>query len=105
MNGSTGGYGASGEKILELVDAIRQGAVTKAGGFAVEQTSIIKNTARMYWAGGSEEKFEAMLDLDANRFYNKVAELVEAVVTEISNAGQSYSDFDRQLMNNVMGGN
>ncbi len=91
-------HGYSGSGIEQLISDVNSIVMSGAGKKAIDNLNIITDACDQYWDGEAKENFKKNLKKDAELFKNNLQELETAFETEIRNAGESFRQFDKNLI-------
>lgn len=91
-------HGYSGSGIEQLINDVNSIVMSEAGNMAIDNLKIINEACDQYWDGEAKENFKRNLKKDAELFRSNLQELEKAFETEIHNAGESFRQFDKNLI-------
>ena len=91
-------YGYNAKGIDTLVAEVNSIVMNGAANMAVDKVKDIKSVCNQYWDGQAKENFVSNFEKDAKLFKTNLKKLKEAFEDEIQNAGRSFQDFDKNLI-------
>ena len=90
------GYNANGiDRLIKEVNSI---VMNGAADNAVDNVSDVKKVCKEYWDGTARDNFVSNLEKDAKLFKTNLKKLKDAFEDEIQNAGRSFQNFDKNLI-------
>ena len=90
------GYNANGiDRLIKEVNSI---VMNGAADNAVDNVSDVKKVCKEYWDGKARDNFVSNLEKDAKLFKTNLKKLKDAFEDEIQNAGRSFQNFDKNLI-------
>ena len=97
-NASDYTFGYSAKGIDTLISEVNSIVMNGAADMAVDNVSDIKKVCKEYWDGKARDNFVANFEKDAKLFKTNLKKLKDAFEDEIQNAGRSFQNFDKNLI-------